>query len=36
MDWVLRRYPGYTLATLLEADARELMLLRAILEGDRR
>jgi hypothetical protein len=31
MDAVLRRYPGYTIATLLEADAHELAILRALI-----
>lgn len=32
MDWVLRRYPGYTEETLRVADAYGLMQLRAILD----
>jgi hypothetical protein len=31
MDAVLRRYPGYTVASLLEADAHELALLRELI-----
>lgn len=34
MDAVLRSYPGYTLATLLEADMHELAMLRAVLNPD--
>jgi len=31
---LLRRYPGYTLSTLLEEDAHELMQLLALLDPD--
>lgn len=34
MDSILRRYPGYTLSTLLAEDAHELMLLRELLDPD--
>jgi hypothetical protein len=34
MDWVLRRYPGYTEVSLREADAHGLMQLRAILDPE--
>jgi hypothetical protein len=34
MDEVLRRYPGYTIRTLLDEDAHELLTLRAILDPD--
>lgn len=31
MDAVLRRYPGYTIATLLEADRHELAILHDLI-----
>jgi hypothetical protein len=34
LDAILRRYPGYTLTTLLAEDARELMQMMALLDPD--
>lgn len=34
LDYVLRRYPGYTLGTLLAEDAHELKMLIALTNPD--
>ena len=34
LDSILKEYPGYTLRTLLEEDAHELLMMRRLLDPD--